>query len=32
MECPDRGRIGPDADPSVQSLILRDVPNVGGFN
>jgi hypothetical protein len=29
---PIGGRIGPDADPSVQSLILRDVPNVGGFN
>jgi hypothetical protein len=29
---PMGGRIGPDADPSVQSLILRDVPNVGGFN
>jgi hypothetical protein len=29
---PTGGRIGPDSDPSLQSSILRDVPNVGGFN
>ncbi len=29
---PMGGRIGPDADPSLQSSILRDVPNVAGFN